>query len=61
MILQDRGDVDRPSFNPWKPASGKISLVWDRNLVTLKHTDGINVVAPVWFSVEEDEWNNNYR
>lgn len=49
----DRGDSDRPTFTPWKPASGKINLVWDRNLVPLKHTDGINVVAPVWFSVKE--------
>ena len=49
----DRGDSDRPTFTPWKPASGKINLVWDRNLVPLKHTDGINVVVPVWFSVKE--------
>jgi len=48
-----RGDVDRPSFSPWKPATGKISLVWDRNLVALKKNNGINVVAPVWFSVKE--------
>jgi len=51
--LPGRGDAERPSFTPWKPAAGKISLVWDRNIVSLKDVDGINVVAPVWLRVKE--------
>lgn len=48
----DKGSGET-GFTPWKPASGKINLVWDRNLVPLKYADGVNVIAPVWFSVRQ--------
>jgi peptidoglycan hydrolase-like protein with peptidoglycan-binding domain/spore germination protein YaaH len=47
-----RGDDERPVFEAWKPASGKINLVWQYNPSSMDiSAEGINVVAPVWFDV----------
>ncbi len=36
----------------WKPASGKINLVWQTNFSHQITHDAINVIAPIWFSVD---------
>lgn len=46
------GDDQTSVFTPWKPDSGKISLVWITGASSMKvDEEGINVVSPVWFYI----------
>jgi spore germination protein YaaH len=55
------------STPPWKPAKGKINLVWEfdygegPDVSKIKKMDGLDVVSPTWFHIADEKGNISNR
>jgi spore germination protein YaaH len=63
IFIKNRFSLMESEVIPWKPEKGRINLVWEMmysvrpNLQQIGKIEGLDVISPTWFQVEDDQGN----